>query len=156
MKKIAWLYNHLEEYLLILLLVVAVILGLIQVIMRYVFNNSLTWSEELSRVLFIWMSWLGISYGQKKQEHIKITILTDRLKGTPKKVVMLLADLLTVAILVVFMVEGVVVSGKVMSIGSFTPALRIPKWLIYSSVPVSCVLMAVRVIKDAVISLREA
>ena len=153
-KKIAWFYNHLEEYLLVVLLLIAVTVGFLQVIMRYVFNNSLTWTEEFSRVLFIWMSWLGISYAQKKNEHIKITMLTDRLKGTTRKVVLVLADILAIAILATFMVEGVVVVQKVMAIGSHTPALSIPQWAIYLSVPISCGLMAVRIIADAVRDLR--
>ena len=155
LKKIAWLYNHLEEYVLVILLAITVFLGLAQVIMRYVFNDSLTWSEELSRVLFIWMSWLGISYGHKKNEHIKITMLVDRLKGTTRKVVLVIANIITIAILVIFSVEGVVVVKQVMAIGTFTPALHIPKWLVYSSVPVSCALMAIRVIKDVVVSYKE-
>ena len=70
------------------------------------------------------------------------------------KVALVLADILAIAILATFMVEGVVVVQKVMAIGSHTPALSIPKWAIYLSVPISCGLMAVRIIADAVRDLR--
>jgi len=154
-KKIGWFYNHLEEYLLVVLLLTTVVLGFTQVIMRYVFNNSLTWSEELARIIFIWMSWLGISYGQKKNEHIKVNMFVDRLKRNAKKIVLIIAYLCTMAILVVFAIEGVVVVDAVMSIGSHTPALSIPKWCIYASVPISCALMVIRVIKEMVLFLKN-
>ena len=40
--------------------------------MRYIFNNSLSWSEELARYLFIWMVYLAIGYAAKQRKHIKI------------------------------------------------------------------------------------
>lgn len=53
-----------------LISVIAVVLGL-QVFMRYVMQNSLSWSEELARYLFIWLIYIGISYGAKIMRHIK-------------------------------------------------------------------------------------
>jgi len=35
------------------------ILVFIQVVMRYVFSNSLSWSEEMARFIFLWLSWIG-------------------------------------------------------------------------------------------------
>ena len=43
-----------------------------QVIMRYVFHSSLGWSEELARYMFVWLVFIGISYGAKVMRHIKI------------------------------------------------------------------------------------
>ena len=44
--------NHLEDLLMVVLLCVMSLLIFVQVIMRYIFNNSLSWSEELARYLF--------------------------------------------------------------------------------------------------------
>lgn len=54
LSRIGNIYNNLEEYLLVVSLVINVLLVFLQVIMRTVFKNSLTWSEELSRYIFIW------------------------------------------------------------------------------------------------------
>lgn len=61
LSRIGNIYNNLEEYLLVVSLVINVLLVFLQVIMRTVFKNSLTWSEELSRYIFIWQIWLGAS-----------------------------------------------------------------------------------------------
>lgn len=147
-KKLIWFYNHLEEYLLVICLAVMVVVIFAQVVMRYCFNSSLVWSEELARVLFIWVSWLGISYGQKKYEHITVNMFVDKLRGGVKKAVTLIAHLCSIAILVTFAIQGVTVVSEVMNIGSHTPALDIPKWLLYAAVPVSCGLMTIRVASD--------
>lgn len=153
MKKIINLYNKFEEIFLVVLLVIMVVLIFVQVVMRYCFNSSLSWSEELARILFIWVSWIGISLGQKKGEHIKITMVTDKLKGSAKKFVLLLADVCTFVILAVLCVKGMEVVMQTMGLGATMPATGCPKWIVYSAVPLSCLLMAIRVVKDLVLTL---
>ena len=153
MKKLTNFYNKFEEIFLVILLVFMVVLIFVQVVMRYVFNSSLSWSEELARILFIWVSWVGISLGQKKGEHIKITMVTDKLKGGAKKAVLLLADVCTIVILAVLCIKGTEVVSQIMGLGAAMPATGCPKWLVYAAVPVSCFLMAVRVVKDFVFTL---
>ena len=46
--------DYLEETILIILLVIMTGVMGIQIVSRYVFQNSLTWSEELVRYMFVW------------------------------------------------------------------------------------------------------
>ena len=75
LSRIGNIYNNLEEYLLVVSLVINVLLVFLQVIMRTVFKNSLTWSEELSRYIFIWQIWLGARIALKYNEHIRVTLI---------------------------------------------------------------------------------
>jgi TRAP-type C4-dicarboxylate transport system permease small subunit len=147
-KKVVNIYDHIEEILLVVCLLVMVVVIFLQVVMRYGFNSSLSWSEELARILFIWASWIGISFGQKKGEHIKITLVIDNLRGKARTIVLLLADLFTLAILAVLLFKGVEITQKIFNMASTTPALFIPKWILYASVPISCTLMSIRVLKS--------
>lgn len=147
-KKLLRFYNNFEEVFLVACIATMVILIFVQVCMRYILNSSLVWSEELARILFIWASWIGISLGQKKGEHIKITMVTDRLHGKVKTAVLLLGNICTLLILIVLCVEGVGVVEHILLLGSSTPALGIPKFLVYSAVPLSCLLMTIRVVKE--------
>lgn len=147
-KKVVNIYDHIEEILLVVCLLVMVVVIFLQVVMRYGFNSSLSWSEELARILFIWASWIGISFGQKKGEHIKITLVIDNLRGKARTIVLFLADLFTLAILAVLLFKGVEITQKIFNMASTTPALFIPKWILYASVPISCMLMSIRVLKS--------
>lgn len=80
--KILHFLDSIEEIILVTMFAVMVLVIFGQVIMRYIFNNSLSWSEELGKFLFVWMSWIGISIGAKRKEHIKITMFVD--KCSPK------------------------------------------------------------------------
>ena len=50
-----------------------------QVILRYVFNSPLTWSEELARYLFIWCAFLGWIIASRKGSHLAMTFVAERL-----------------------------------------------------------------------------
>src|SRR5665647_1405899 len=152
-KKFVNIYDYFEEIFLVLCIFIMIVVIFLQVIMRYGFNNSLSWSEELDRFLFVWASWIGISFGQKKGQHIKITLLNDKLKGKVKVFAVILGDVLTLVILAVLLIKGVEITAKIAYMGSVTSALKIPKWTMYASVPISCFLMSVRIIKDMVINI---
>jgi len=74
----AWL-NQLAEWMLSLVgMAMALVIGL-QVLFRYGFNNSLFWSEELGRLLLIWLTFLGASVAYRRGAHIGLDVLAARL-----------------------------------------------------------------------------
>lgn len=73
MKLIKLIDERLEEFLMVALLFLMAVLMIVQVVCRYCFHQSLTWSEELVRFLFIWAGFISISYCVKKSISIKIT-----------------------------------------------------------------------------------
>lgn len=73
MKKILnWLDENLEEFLIVLALAAMTVVMGIQVFSRYVLGASLSWSEELTRYIFIWTGFLSVSYCTRKCISIKI------------------------------------------------------------------------------------
>jgi TRAP-type C4-dicarboxylate transport system permease small subunit len=57
-----------------------------QVVLRYVFNNPLTWSEELARYLFIWCAFLGWIVASRRNSHLAMTFVVDRLPRSAQTV----------------------------------------------------------------------
>ena len=90
MKKIIDYYNKAEEVIIVAGIAAMAIILFLQVVLRFVFSDPWVWAEEVSKIIFIWVSWLGISMGQKHGEHIKVTMLTERLKGNTQKTVLIL------------------------------------------------------------------
>lgn len=107
-KKILVTLDKIEDTVLIVMFMTMVGIIFFQVIMRYVFNNSLTWSEELGKFLFVWLSWFGISIGHRRREHIKITLLVDKLPYKLKQLSEALTELILIAICGITMYYGVI------------------------------------------------
>jgi TRAP-type transport system small permease protein len=75
-----------------LALMVLMVFG--NVVLRYGFNSGITASEELSRWLFVWMTFLGAIVAVRKHAHLGTDALVSRLPLVGKKVCFALAHLL--------------------------------------------------------------
>jgi len=148
------IWDHFEEYLLVWSLMFSVALVFFQIVMRYVFNHSLSWTEELARYLFVWQVWLGASFAVKKRAHLKITMLLDSLHGLPKKVVYFISLLVWLGISFFLAYSGGKLTLIILQQGQVSPAMRMPMAFAYASVPVGCLLMCVRLVEQIVTEIR--
>ncbi|ETW13231.1 ectoin/5-hydroxyectoin TRAP transporter small integral membrane protein [Roseivivax marinus] len=100
------------------------------VVGRYVFGNSLYFSEELNQALIILITFAGISYAARHGRHIRMSAIFDALNPTLRKPLMILIAVVTAAamfMLTWFSVEYVLSqAGR----GRLLPALQIPVWWI--------------------------
>lgn len=140
--KLVFIYNHIEEIILVSMMGLMVLITFLQIIMRFVFNNSLSWSEEFGRLLFVWLTWLGISIGQRKGEHIKIAILSDKLPFKLAQILNIIADIFVIGVSLVTLYYGAYLTK--MMLGTKYVALGISYSFGYACIPIGCCLMIIR------------
>ncbi len=87
-------YCKLLELLLVLLLAAMVLMVFGNVVLRYGFNSGITFSEELSRWAFVWMTFLGAIIALKENGHLGTDMLVSRLGPTGKKVCLAIGETL--------------------------------------------------------------
>jgi TRAP-type transport system small permease protein len=85
-------YCRLIELLLVLLLGAMVLMVFGNVVLRYGFNSGITFSEELSRWAFVWMTFLGAIVAIRENGHLGTDMLIGRLGIRGKKVGLALAE----------------------------------------------------------------
>ncbi len=85
---------RLLSLLMVVALALMVVLVFTNVVLRYGFNSGLTVSEELSRWLFVWMTFLGAFVGLRDHAHLGTDTLVARLGVTGKKVCFVVAHVL--------------------------------------------------------------
>lgn len=86
MKKLLDGYCRLLEWLLVVLLAAMVVLVFGNVFMRYALNSGITESEELSRWLFVWMTFLGAIVAMREHAHLGSDMLVSRLGPLGKRI----------------------------------------------------------------------
>ena len=79
-------YCRLLEWAIVLLLALMVVLVFGNVVLRYAANSGITVSEELSRWLFVWMTFLGAIVAIKEHAHLGTDMLVGRLGPKGKRV----------------------------------------------------------------------
>jgi TRAP-type C4-dicarboxylate transport system permease small subunit len=82
------------DYLIALALLLMVIMVFGNVVLRYAFNSGITVSEELSRWLFVWLTFMGAIVALKEHGHLGTDMLTSRLPRAGKLVCMIVSLLL--------------------------------------------------------------
>lgn len=134
--------NRFEDILLVAMFVAMVGIIFVQVIMRYVFNNSLAWSEELGKFLFVWLSWVGISIGARRREHIQITMLVDKMPYKSARMMDALVELILIGICGITAYYGMTLVFS--QAGTHFAGIKISMSWGYLSVVIGCVLMIIR------------
>lgn len=151
MKKILkWLDDNAELYLCVFLMSFMTLVTFIQVVMRKVFNNSLSWSEEMARYVFIWLIYIGISYGCKLRKHIKIDAALNLFPKKLRPYIVVLGDILFIVFAVYIVYTGTVYSLSQMQYNMRSPALKIPNEFVYMSTVVGFGLAVIRQIQTII------
>lgn len=144
MKKLNHLLNYLEEYIAGTSLVFTSLLVFVQVFLRYVFNYSLSWSEEIARYLIIWFVFIGSSIAVREKAHATMDALTTYLPDKGKRICSLLANLVAISFCIILMWSGSTIVSSVMEFGNVTPAIGLPMFIPYLALPVGAGLMFIR------------
>lgn len=136
---------HPLEVVLCCILVAMVAITFSQVVSRYVLHVSLSWSEEASRFLLIWLAMLSAAYGFKVRTHFALTIVVDRFGARAKRTVGALVVVAMALFLCVFVFEAVAVTRN--AVGRIGPGTQISMAVPYSSTIVGGVLMLYYVLR---------
>jgi len=92
MNKILGTFSRVVEGVMALLLAVMVVLVFGNVVLRYAFNSGITISEELSRWLFVWMTFLGAIVALRENGHLGTDMLVARLGRGGKRACLVVAQ----------------------------------------------------------------
>lgn len=148
MKKVwRWLDDSLEETLMVATLVFMTVIMGIQVFSRYALGASLSWSEELTRYLFVWEGFLSVSYCTKKCISIKIEQFVAMFPKRGKamfKLVNHTFELIFFFYLIPFAVKYLM---SAVESGQVSPACHIPMYYVQAAPLVSFVLVAIRIMQ---------
>jgi TRAP-type C4-dicarboxylate transport system permease small subunit len=120
-----------------------VILTGLQIACRIWFT-ALAWSEELTRYLMVWGTFLGASCVYRRSGHINVTIVQTLFPESCQKMMQVCCHL----ICGVFFVAAALYGIDYMSMQSrqLSAALRIPMSWVYMAIPIGCGIMAFHVL----------
>ncbi|MFM2577371.1 TRAP transporter small permease [Vibrio fortis] len=147
-----WINENLEAAIGAMLLAAIVILITIQVVMRYVFQNALSWSEELTLWTFIWFIWIGIAYAFKERKHVKVTFFQDLLPDNAKKILEVVIDIAIVIFLLTMTYQSYKLITLPYVLSQKSVVLNLPIAIMYASAPVGSLLSVFRIIQFYVVN----
>jgi len=153
--------DHLEEWLISLLMAGATLLIFVAVLHRhfagqpipvvqdFLLKIDLSWAQELCIYMFVWMAKFGAAYGVRTGIHVGVDVLVNYLPPRGRKAYILFG-----------LLAGAVFTGIIGSFGAWftwgmahtnqvSPDLEVPKWIVYLCIPLGSYLMCFRFLQVA-------
>ena len=124
---------------LLLLMVVLCVDVFLGVFSRYVLVSTFTWYDEIARLCFVWIIFLGAAVGVRRGVHFRLHLLVDRFGASAARAAHLFTVLVVAGFGAVLIWQGL----KLVELGQFqqTPVMGLSKGYVYGSMPVGGALM---------------
>lgn len=142
MKKILKYY---EEYLGGILFSVMFITLIMQIFSRQILNKPLIWTEEVARLVFVYIAMLGVTLGIKYDQHVGIEVISDKFSPRVAKIMDIVKTILTGIIIVLLIVIGLGITKRKASLDLIS--LGISSGYLYGALPLGGVMMGIRYIE---------
>lgn len=141
------------KWLCIYLLAVMTAIVLTGVFFRYVLNNAIPWTEEVSKFLMIWMALMGAPVGLHMGTHVGIEALKNALRGRSHFFLLLLGQLIILSLLLVWIKEGLAMTQ--MAMRQTASSIEISLGWIYLAIPVGSFMMLTIIIQQIIQTIKR-
>ncbi|MDR1309864.1 MAG: TRAP transporter small permease [Deltaproteobacteria bacterium] len=134
---------HIEEKVVALSVIGLSVILVCNVVLR-MFNSSLPSTEELSQFLMFFITFLGTSYAARTGMNIRMSMLSDAMKGKARKALAILVSALTAAVMFYVAYLSLRYVMKIASLHRVSPILRVPVQYVWIIMPVGMFLTGVQ------------
>jgi TRAP-type C4-dicarboxylate transport system permease small subunit len=140
-------FQGLEAVLFVMVLTLLALV-ILQVFTRYVLQSSLPWTEEVARMVLVWLVMIGAAIATERKEQYAIKFIFERLRGRTRLAVLLLTHLLGIAFLLALMVYGAEYVRTNMQ--TVYVSTQLSKSYVYVAVPIGAAIMMATLVFHAI------
>lgn len=130
--------KYLEKFLKFVMVVSSAVLAIVtflQVIMRFLFKMPVAWGQDIIRLSFVYLVFLGAAYCLKTNDHLNIDIIFSLIPNKAGKILQTLINIILLGFFVFLLIYGVEFSKT--GITQKAPYTAIPMIYYYASIPIS-------------------
>lgn len=146
--------DRIEEITAAVCLSVMTVLAFANVVARYVFSASFSFSEEITTYLFVLLSLLGTAIAARRRAHLGLTILTDIVSPKVRRILHIVGWLFAVAFTGAIFYYGILMVISQRQLGQVTANMQQPEWIFGSFVPIGALFATVRFVQVLIEEIR--
>lgn len=140
-KGFSFFLHNFEDIIAAIFITITTILVVINIIMRYILNSGLVWSEEVATGCFVWSVFIGAAAVFKHRGHVGVDVVVKFMPPVLRKAVQLITDIILV-VLNGYMSYLAILYIRT-SYTKMTPVLGVSSAYISSSVLIAFILMTI-------------
>jgi len=141
-------FQKIERGFLAWAIIVSSLLLFVNVVMRYVFKLPIYWAEEFVRYLMVWIIFVGASQVTLKGGHVAVDIVPRFLSKRATTVLAFIINVVAILFLLVLAYFSLKQMMRVQGAHQISPAMELPMWIAYLSIPVGSLLMIIRYLQQ--------
>jgi len=141
-------FSKLEKGFLALGIIFSSLLLFVNVIMRYIFTLPIYWAEELVRYLMVWMIFVGASQVAKWGGHVSVDIVPRMISKRASTILAFFVNIVAILFCILLAYYSFQQMSRVKAAQQISPAMELPMWIAYLSIPLGTVLMLIRYIQQ--------
>lgn len=144
-------YDKIEIAIIVVLFTAMVAISGFTVISRYCFSFTFSWAEQITRIMFVWLTFAGISWAGLHGLHMRVAVLANLVGTRGGRALLFLGDVITILFSIymsykIYGVMMVVYARKQM----FSAIPWMPVWIMYLAGVVGLAGLALRIIQRQV------
>jgi TRAP-type C4-dicarboxylate transport system permease small subunit len=138
------IFGKIEEIIAGICLTIMSILAFTNVLARYFFHASFSFSDEITTYLFVLLSLIGASIAAKRHEHLGFTVIEDLVPPTVKKILNFISYLMAVIFTSIIFYYGILMVISQYTLGQKTAGMQWPEWIFGSFIPIGSFFVLIR------------
>ena len=146
LKKLDTIVTNIEEWTLFIIVIAALLSLFVNVVLRYGFNYTLAWSEELVRIVIIYSTFIGASVAVKQRAMIRIDAVVQIFPKL-KPGLTIFTNLLMLVFAWMMVYYGYKMTHMQLLTNQKTIIMQIPLVIIYAIMPVMGVMVFIRTVQ---------
>ncbi|MDY5585433.1 MAG: TRAP transporter small permease [Arcanobacterium sp.] len=119
---------RLIEIVMAVFLVIMVAFMFLNVVMRFAFDSGLVWSEEIARLAFIFLVYLGIIGAYRDNRHLGVNMLMEKLPERYGKIIFVVIQLIVIWVMVLLAIGSINLAEQ--TLNDRWVATQFPRWIV--------------------------
>nr|MDA8403091.1 TRAP transporter small permease [Desulfobacteraceae bacterium] len=148
--------TRIEDFLIALFLILMVIMVLMQIVMRNLFQSGIPGGEAFIRHLVLWIAFIGAGVATRSQSHVRIDVLAHLLKGSVRKYIDGVVNLFSCGVCVILVAASCQFVWIEFQSQNHSAFLNLPVWALQTVMPLGYLVIAIRFAHSSVIDFNNA
>ena len=138
-----------------LILVAMLLMIAASVLLRYAFNNPITWADQIATYGLVYVTFLGAPRVLARGGHVAVDILETALSARNRRVLKVFVDAVGMLYCLAFCYLAIKEVSRLVIRGSeFSDAFTVPQWVVYVVIPVGAALLFLQFLANLLGDLR--
>ena len=155
MRTLIKILDKFEEAVLVVGLSFMAAMNFANVFSRYLLANSFSFTEELTMIVFVWMTMFGIAVGYKRYAHLGMSFVSDNVPGKARAIMALFWTACSFIAMALMVQYGITMCQGLIRLGVKTPALDIPSTTQGLAIPVGGVFICIRILQSGYLEIKK-